>query len=234
MIGRVFPDVEVNRSQIVFQFSGVRPLAYSNARSAGQIARDHSIQVVAGVWTGLAFPVYSLVGGKWTSYRAFSAEAAEKTLEFLGLKRQKDTLSLGIGGGRAYPSTPGERKRSIEGLCAWTGMSMGRMQMLFDRYGTRAQQVCSFISRESDEPLRSLPEFTRREIVFLAQNEKIIHLDDLVLRRSMLAMLGQLTRERLDELALVLGDALGWDESRKEAEAARTIVLLADRHGVRF
>jgi len=43
-----------------------------------------------------------------------------------------------------------------------------------------------------------------------------------------------LNRERLDELADALGDALGWSEEQKKAEAARTQVLLADKHGVRF
>jgi glycerol-3-phosphate dehydrogenase len=53
MIGKVFPDIEVNRKHIVFQFSGVRPLEFSQARTTGQISRDHSIQVTEGVWTGL-------------------------------------------------------------------------------------------------------------------------------------------------------------------------------------
>ena len=42
---------------------------------------------------------------------------------------------------------------------------------------------------------------TLREIIFLAQHEKICHLDDFLLRRSMLAMLGHVTREKMDELA---------------------------------
>ena len=44
MVGRVFPDIKVSREQIVFRFSGVRPLAYTKAKNAGQITRDHHIQ----------------------------------------------------------------------------------------------------------------------------------------------------------------------------------------------
>lgn len=234
MIGRVFPNVKVSREQIVFQFSGVRPLAFSSAKTTGQITRDHSVQVLEGPWTGLAFPVYSLVGGKWTSYRAFSEEVTDKTLEYLGLERRKSTLNLEIGGGRAFPHTAEERKRFLDGLCAWTGLPMQRVQTLFERYGARAEQVCTFIAREEDRPLQSLPDYSRREIAFLGQVEKVIHLDDLVLRRSLLAMLGQLNQERLKELADVLGDALGWDGRQKQAEVARTLALLGDRHGVRF
>lgn len=233
MVEKVFPDMKIARDQIVFYFSGVRPLAYCSAKTTGQITRDHTIQVMEGPWTGLSFPVYSLVGGKWTSYRALSEQVTDKALNFLGRTRKKDTLALEIGGGRAYPADSDAEKRWIEGLCAWVGLPLPRVQTLFERYGTRAEQVCSFITREEDVMLKSLPGYSRREIAFLGQVEKIIHLDDLVLRRSMLAMLGQLNRERLDELADVLGDALGWDTRQKKVEVERTIVILGDRHGVK-
>ncbi len=234
MIARVFPDIEVTREQIVFRFSGVRPLAYSKARTTGQITRDHKINVVSGVWTGQNYPIYSLVGGKWTTFRAFAEQVTDKALAYLGLTRQKDTKSLPIGGGRGYPRTPEERKRAFEGLRAWTTMPYERLDMLYDRYGTRAEKIAMFVAKQPDEPLRSLPDFSRREVFYLARQEKIVHLDDLLLRRSNIAMLGLLTRARVDELADTLGDALGWDDERKNTEAARTLDIMADRHGVRL
>ncbi|MEW6240722.1 MAG: FAD-dependent oxidoreductase, partial [Chloroflexota bacterium] len=233
MIARVFPDIKVGREHIVFRFSGVRPLAHTgSAKTTGQITRNHHIQVLEGDWTGLGFPVYSLVGGKWTSFRAFSEQVTDKALAFLGRARQKSTRELAVGGGRNYPRTAEEQKRYLDGLSAWTNLPAERVQTLFARYGTRAEQVALFLTREADVPLKSLPEYSRREIAFLAQSEKIVHLDDLLLRRTMLGMLGQLTRERVDELADVLGEALGWDVHRKQAEAARTLGLLTDRHGL--
>ena len=235
MIARVFPDIKVGHEHIVFRFSGVRPLAHTgSAKTTGQITRDHHIQVVEGEWTGLGFPVYSLVGGKWTSFRAFSEQVADKALAFLGRARQKSTRDLPIGGGRNYPRTPEEQKRYLDGLAAWTGLSPQRVQSLFERYGTRAETVALFLSKQDDQPLRSLPEYSRREIAFLCQNEKVVHLDDLVLRRSMLAMLGQLTRAGVGELSDAAGESLGWDGERKQAEAARTLDLMATRHGVRL
>jgi hypothetical protein len=50
----------------------------------------------------------------------------------------------------------------------------------------------------------------------------------------MLAMLGRVSGESIQELARALGNVLGWDEERKAAEVARTLLLLADRHGVRI
>jgi len=37
MIWRVFPNIKLKHEQIVFRFSGVRPLAYSDAKTTGQI-----------------------------------------------------------------------------------------------------------------------------------------------------------------------------------------------------
>ena len=231
---RIFPDISLDREDVVFQFSGVRPLPRSNARTAAQISRDHSIEVLSGDWTNLRFPVYSLVGGKWTTFRAFSEQVTDKALAHLGLSRNKNTRSLPIGGGRGYPRGPGEMTRQIESLSAWTGVTRERLKVLFERYGTRAETIATYMNGGTDFIFKSLPDYTLREVIFLAQHEKICHLDDFLLRRSMLAMLGRVTGEMINELAKALGNALGWDEERKAAEVARTLLILADRHGVRL
>jgi glycerol-3-phosphate dehydrogenase len=234
MVKRVFPGVELARSHVVFQYAGVRPLPRSSARSAGQISRDHSIEVLSGDWTNLRFPVYSLVGGKWTSFRAFSEKVTNKALAYLDMPRKKDTKSLPIGGGRGYPSDPEGLKRQIESLSAWTGVTRERLRTLFQRYGTRAEAVATFMNGGTDQLPRTLPDYSRREINFLIQHEKILHLDDFLLRRSMLGMLGRINREMIDELALIFANYLGWNREQIRAEVARTLSILADRHGVRL
>lgn len=234
MILRVFPRLKLSPSDVVFRFSGVRPLPHSSAKSTSQISRDHSIEVVSGDWTNLAFPVYSLVGGKWTSFRAFSEQAADKALAYLKLSRKKDTRDLPIGGGHSFPRDPTELKRQIESLSAWTGVTRERLKVLFERYGTRAEAVATYMNGGTDFFLKSLPDHSRREIAFLVQHEKIFHLDDFVLRRSMLGMLGHLNREMLDELADIFRNTLGWDAEQRAAEVARTLFILEDKHGVRL
>ena len=234
MIRRVFPGLQLSVSDVVFRFSGVRPLPHSSAKSTSQISRDHSIEVVSGDWTNLAFPVYSLVGGKWTSFRAFAEQVTDKSLAHLKLQRKKDTRDLPIGGGHGYPSGPTELNRLIESLSAWTGVTRERLKVLFDRYGTRAEAVATYMNGGTDFFLKSMPEYSRREIAFLVQHEKIFHLDDFVLRRSMLGMLGHLNREMIDELAGVFSNTLGWDAEQRAAEVARTLFILEDRHGVRL
>lgn len=234
MVNRVFPSLKLTRESIVFQFSGVRPLPHSSATVTAQISRDHSIEVVSGDWTHLTFPIFSLVGGKWTTFRALAEQVTDKALAYLGRSRQKDTRSLPIGGGRGFPRDSADLKRQIESLSAWTGVTRERLQVLFERYGTRAEAIATFMNGGTDFILRSMPGYSRREIIFLVQHEKILHLDDFVLRRSMLGMLGRLTREMVNELADVFGNALGWKAEQKAAEVTRTLSILADRHGVRL
>ena len=234
MIARVFPSIKVTREHIIFQFTGVRPLGSSGAKTTGQYSRDHHIEVLSGDWMNLQFPVFSLVGGKWTSFRAFAEQVTDKALAHLGKTRQKSTEDIPIGGGRGYSSDETEQKRQIDGFAAWTGLSRERLQTLYDRYGSRTEAVATFINRTTDAPLKTLPGYTRREIAFLVQSEKAIHLDDILLRRTMLAMLGRLTKDTVEEIADAMGAALGWSIEQKNAEAERALRLLADRHGVRL
>jgi glycerol-3-phosphate dehydrogenase len=218
LVLRIFPNLELSRSDIVFQFSGVRPLPRSTAKTVSQISRDHSIEVLSGDWTNLAFPVYSLVGGKWTSFRAFSEQVTDKVLLHLGLARKKDTQTLPIGGGRGYPRDEDELKRQIESLSAWTGVARERLQVLFERYGSRAEAVATFMNGGTDYILDSMPDYSRREITYVIQHEKVCHLDDFLLRRSMLAMLGRVTLEMVGELAGVFANVLGWDSAERQTE----------------
>jgi len=66
----------------------------------------------------------------------------------------------------------------------------------------------------------------------LVDKEKIVHLDDLILRRSLMAYLGHLTRPLVDELANILAEVLDWSDTQKQAEVDRAINILQDRHEV--
>jgi glycerol-3-phosphate dehydrogenase len=80
--------------------------------------------------------------------------------------------------------------------------------------------------------LRSQPSYSQREIIFLAEHEKIVHLEDLLLRRSLLAMLGLVTGDLLQEVSVILGNVLGWSESQRQEEVNRATTILQTRHGV--
>jgi glycerol-3-phosphate dehydrogenase len=90
------------------------------------------------------------------------------------------------------------------------------------------------MSAAPDQPLRSLPEYSRREIQFMASQESIVHLDDLILRRTIMALLGQLSLDLLEELAVVLAPVLEWSQERTRQEIERAVGLLTTVHGVRL
>jgi glycerol-3-phosphate dehydrogenase len=217
MIKHVFPNIEVNRSHIVYRFSGVRPLPFSDASFTGQISRDHKIELIEP-GDGFDFPILSLVGGKWTSFRAFSEQVTDVALDYLGMRRKYGTEHLPIGGGKEYPDSVGEKEDWLCTVEGGTGLPKERIETLFERYGTRAEEVAEFIATEEDQSLHHKPSFSRREVLFLVKQEKVVHLEDLVRRRSNLMKLGELTPELTEELARILQEALGWSEEEREAE----------------
>lgn len=231
LVHHVFPGIEINRSHIVFTFCGVRPLPNKATSTTGQISRDHSIQTVPPD-DQIHFPVHSLVGGKWTSFRAFSEQTADKVLAELNLPRKVDTKDMPIGGGRDYPHNAAEQKQWVEALRAKVSLPLERLQVLFDRYGTRAADIAAYIAAGSDAPLASKPDYSRREIEFLVKNEKVVHLDDVILRRSLIAMLGYTTGALLVELAAIAGGALGWTEQEMREEIQRASEILQRDNGV--
>ncbi|MCB0000418.1 MAG: hypothetical protein KDE56_31850, partial [Anaerolineales bacterium] len=232
LVKRVFPSINVDRSHIVFRFSGVRPLPASRAATAGQISRDHSIELLAAGRNGRSYPIYNLIGGKWTTFRAFAEQTTDQLLHHLGRRRQQSTKPVAIGGGRDYPRSAAEQVQWVAVWHSQTGVETTRLQQLFDRYGTRAAEIAAFIAEGDDAPLTHHPGYSQREIIFLAQTEKVVHLDDLILRRSLLGMLGEVTTGLVVELTAVLAPTLHWDTARQQAEIERTRSLLVERHGV--
>ena len=215
-----FPAIRVDRSHVVFRFCGVRPLPRSDALTPGQISRDHSFPVLAP-GNGIDFPIYSLVGGKWTTFRALAEQVCDEILRVLGRPRIRDSADVPIGGGKGYPRMP-------EG----TGLPQERLATLLERYGTGADKVAAYLEAGPDAPLDCHAGYSRREIEFMALNERVVHLDDLILRRTLMGLLGEVSGPLLEELAAIVSPILGWSEQDAAAEVERTIRLLEKVHGV--
>ncbi len=232
LVRKVFPSIDVTREQIVFTFSGVRPLPASDANSPGQISRDHSIRVIER-GNGVNFPIFALIGGKWTTFRAFAEQTTDKVLNRIGKHRRDSTANLAIGGGKDYPKTVNGRVDWIERVSQQTGIDRSRISTLFDRYGTRAEAIALYMADGDDTLLTHVPDdYSQREIEFIVTQEKVEHLDDFLLRRSLLAMLGKVTGTGLSEIGDVVGSALGWSPSKVQEEITRTVDVLDAHHRV--
>ena len=215
-----FPSIRVDRSHVVFRFCGVRPLPRSDALTPGQISRDHSFPVLPP-GHGVNFPIYSLVGGKWTTFRALAEQVADEVLRVLGRPRIRSSAVIPIGGGKGYPRMPEN-----------TGLPQPRLAALVERYGTGADRVAACLEAGPDAPLSGHSGYSRREIEFMAEQERVVHLDDLILRRTLMGMLGEVSLPLLEELAKIISPALEWSEQDAAAEVERTVQLLRRVHGV--
>ena len=66
----------------------------------------------------------------------------------------------------------------------------------------------------------------------IVRAEKVIHLDDLLLRRSNIAKSGLLNGTIIVEIAEIIGIELGWSEDQLDSEISRTYEILKEYHGV--
>jgi glycerol-3-phosphate dehydrogenase len=232
MIGRVFPAIEVNRSQIIYSFSGVRPLQRTVGGSTGQISRDHIVQELKPGEL-LDIPVLSLVGGKWTSFRAFSESAADAVLRLLARERMKSTWNLPIGGSRGYPASSEERDLLLEKWSESAELEFSQVEKLFERYGTKTARLTAGYPDQL-VPLKTIPDITRGELEWILNEEDIQHLDDLILRRTTLAKVGLIREDSLREIAGICAEILGWNEDVLEREIQRFQELMLARHRMEF
>jgi glycerol-3-phosphate dehydrogenase len=72
------------------------------------------------------------------------------------------------------------------------------------------------------------------ELSYLCLETGVVHLDDLVIRRTLLAIRGFVTDAALAEMAGIAAEALGWDAAQQHAELHACATALRERHGVRL
>ncbi|NUP59377.1 MAG: FAD-dependent oxidoreductase, partial [Pseudarthrobacter sp.] len=226
LIGHVFPDIAVDRGQIVYTFSGVRPLPRHDATQPGFVSRDYRIERRCPAPGGRGAVVLSLVGGKWTTFRALAEHMTDEVLAELGLQRRVSTARLAIGGGAGFPADEAGEQKWIKAHMG-AGRDADRTGTLLTRYGTRAEAVMEYLDAGPDHLLRSTRELSVRELEFMAANEQVGHLVDVLIRRTSLAFRGLVTGELLNELADVLAVPLKWDAATRAAEIkhARDVLL---------
>jgi len=146
--------------------------------------------------------------------------------------RKQSTRYLAIGGGKAFPADAQARRVFVDRIAKAAGMTAARAEQLLNRYGTTVEAVATFSSEHSDERrLSGATHYSFREIDWIARNELVVHLSDIVLRRTTIAIEGQLTYEGLVDIAGIAAKALGWDAPRVEHEINDVVSLLKAFHG---
>jgi glycerol-3-phosphate dehydrogenase len=231
LVRHVFPTIRVTRDDIVYSFSGVRPLPRHDETQPGFVSRDYRIERNNLHIAGKSVPELSLVGGKFTTFRALSEHMTNDVLQILGESRKVSTVNLPIGGGVNFPLTETDFKQWINRHTA-EGLDPARVEVLLTRYGTRAADVIEYLKAGEDHVLHSTPELSLREIDLMVQQEQVGHLVDVLIRRTSLAFRGLVTTELLAELGQALAGPLGWDEARVAEEIRQAEDVLERFHGV--
>ncbi|TJZ91688.1 glycerol-3-phosphate dehydrogenase/oxidase [Paracoccus gahaiensis] len=223
----LLPGLRFDRDQIVYAYSGIRPLPASDAANPGLISRDHSAPV-AEPEGARRWPIISLVGGKWTTFRGFAEEVSDMILTRLDRSRPVDTRLLPIGGGRGYPPDPAAWAQD---QAAASGATPLRAMVLLARYGAAAADL---LKAEGPAPrMLADSDHSLPELEYLIRTEQVVHLPDLVMRRTALAVTGRLSRRDLILIAGLCADVLGWDAVRQAAELQETQAILHTRHRLR-
>lgn len=222
----VFPSIRIAEEEIVFRFSGVRPLPASEDSFTGRIPRDHFCEFVEPI--GALPATLCMIGGKWTTFRSFGALAADMALERLGLTREIGTEELAIGGGRDFPA---DTATWCAALASEYKISKARAQTLLERYGSSARTVADEISKTTDTMLPGYG-YSHNEIRLIVEREQVETLADIFLRRTTIAITGGLTTELVDAVLDILATHKAWNAKQAAQEHAAFVALLKHQHGV--
>ena len=214
LTAHVFPGIPVDRSQIVYRYTGVRPLPAAGDLTPGVVSRDYRIVKDSAGET----EVLSLVGGKWTTFRALGEHLAATARELMNVSAGPSTENMAIGGGKNFPRTNSARRQFLDQHRG--SIAHQRAEVLLDRYGTVCTDILAELNRHGDDPLTALPSYSRQEIEWLVQHEWVETLSDLVKRRTPLAFSGQAPESVTKELAAVVGALRGWSAAAQKKQVA--------------
>ena len=215
LIAHVFPGIKVGRQDIVHLMSGVRPLPRHGDQAPGFVSRDYRVE--RSEFAGASKSMLTLIGGKLTTFRASAETITDLVLSELGASRNVSTAELAIGGGRDFPASDRAKERWI--AAAASSIPRERLATLLERYGTLALEVADEIEQGPDSPLEFVSDYSHAEIEYLTKNESVVHLTDLLRRRTNLAFVGT-SASGIAEIANIMAPILAWNEAQIAAEIA--------------
>jgi glycerol-3-phosphate dehydrogenase len=167
---------------VVASYAGVRPLFDDGASEAKAATRDYVLDYdEAG---GLA-PVLNIYGGKITTYRRLAEEALERLAGRFGTMSGPWTRHVPLPGGNF---AAGGFEAEVERLCNACPIEPAHAHRLVRAYGTRAHLMASGATGEADWGERFGGDLTEREVRYLIAHEWARTAEDVVWRRSKLAL----------------------------------------------
>jgi glycerol-3-phosphate dehydrogenase len=196
--------VPLRAEDVVWTYSGVRPLYNDGAKSATAATRDYVLSLDTN---GPA--LLSVFGGKITTYRKLAESAVEKIAPHLGLTNGTWTAGVALPGGD-FPV--GDVGRLVSELNAsHPFLTDFWAKRLVRAYGTEAAELLRGAVSAGDLGRDFGGTLTEREVVWLMTREYAQRSEDVVWRRSKLGL-----RMTADQIAALDG----WMVARSGARAA--------------
>jgi glycerol-3-phosphate dehydrogenase len=221
---RVLPSARLTRADVLYTYSGVRPLPRVAAGQESGITRRHFIK--PSDLRGL----FSVVGGKLTTYRSLAEEAVDLIFRTLGRTPPPcPTADTPLPG--AAVEDFGQFERDFDALSTLPPVSTARLLKV---YGVRAAEVLRLAQTEA-ELSQVISEETGSigaEVVYAFREELAETLADCLLRRTMVGLDGSVGLDAVERAARLAQKFLGWDDERasREVEAYRSYVGRFLRH----
>jgi glycerol-3-phosphate dehydrogenase len=167
------------RADIVWTYSGVRPLYDDGASKAQEATRDYVLKTDGG--NGQA-PLVNVFGGKITTYRRLSEHVLEKIEDFLGKKDEKWTANAALPGGDFPVATFDAELEKLKLACPF--LEARHAKRLLRLYGTRAYQILGEAHSVADLGRNFGSDLYEAEIRYLIDREWAVTAEDIAWRRT--------------------------------------------------
>jgi glycerol-3-phosphate dehydrogenase len=211
---RVIPQARLRREDVLYTYSGIRPLPCRTGRDPSGITRRHSIRDHAASLNGFI----SIVGGKLTTYRNLSEQAVDLLFKKLG--RESPECET------AQASLPGASVEDFAAFCEEFKANSNLPETVINRllkiYGTRAKDVLELAAGDPEllKPFSPQTGAIGAEVLFSFRDEMAQTLTDCLMRRTLVGLNAAAGLDAIEAAASVAQKYLGWDDERVEREIA--------------
>ncbi|MEX0788449.1 MAG: FAD-dependent oxidoreductase, partial [Anaerolineales bacterium] len=203
-----FPELALGSKDVVSSFAGVRSVIDTGESDPSHESREHAIWQEDGLVT--------VTGGKLTIFRRMAHDV---------LRRIRHQLPGHPSFDPAAPILPlAATPPNTDPLPAQVS------QRLVGRLGPLAGQALAQAAPSDLQPIGATPTLWA-ELAWAARAESVVHLEDLLLRRTRLGLLLPSGAAALhDRLRQVAQPALGWDDARWQREWQAYLALWQSYH----
>jgi len=209
---------DLTESDVIGLYAGLRPLVDTEGLTESEISREH---VVRTPLTGLV----TIAGGKYTTYRVMAEDAVDASQETLfpgrpDLMPPSRSAEVPLIGA----CEPDELLVELAGSPGTENVSEAHLSRLAHRYGRLLPELLLHVDDEPDlaQEVPGGAGTLAVEIVHAATHEGALHIDDVLTRRTRLYLeAGDRGLVAARHAAHLMGDALGWDDERRDAEVSR-------------